>query len=60
MDQFGGEKGRKYMAKRFRETLLKNSHKSMQKQKEDLNTVLNNWQGDKDQIDDILVLGVKL
>ena len=60
VDQFGGEKGRKFMSKRFKQTLIENSQKPMQQQKENLNTVLKQWQGNKDQIDDILVLGVKL
>lgn len=60
VDQFGGEKGRKFMSKRFKQTLLKNADKTMKDQKENLNNVLKDWQAEKDQIDDILVLGVKL
>ena len=60
IDQFGGEKGRKYMSKRFKKLLLENAHKSMQEQKENLDKEINNWQGNNSQIDDILVLGVML
>ena len=60
IDQFGGEKGRKFMSKKFKQTLLENADKPMQQQRENLNIKLKNWQGKYDQIDDILVLGVKI
>lgn len=59
-DQFGGPKGKKFMYKRFRETLLKYSKLPMQEQKEVLNNTLMEWMGEEEQVDDILVMGVKV
>jgi len=66
-DQFGGEKGRKFMTLRFRELLQNIHHHPMAKQKEILETTLRDWmqypgleKNNYDQIDDILVLGICL
>jgi len=59
-DQFGGTDGRKFMKKRFRELLLKIHKDPMQEQKKLLNDILVEWQGDEEQVDDILVMGVKI
>ena len=66
-DQFGGEKGRKFMTLRFRELLQSMHHEPMAKQKEILENTLSDWMKhpgpDKhkyDQIDDILVMGICL
>ncbi|MFD1551461.1 hypothetical protein DNU06_13335 [Putridiphycobacter roseus] len=59
-DQFGGPKGRKLMYNRFREYLLEISNNPIELQGELLNTRLMAWQGKMDQIDDILVIGLKI
>ncbi len=59
-DQFGGETGRKFMKKRFRELLEEVSIKPLAEQKEILNNTLNEWQGEHEQADDILVVGIKV
>ena len=59
-DQFGGEKGKKFMYKAFKQLLLANCEKSMETQKEILENTINNWMSEVDQIDDILVIGVKI
>jgi len=59
-DQFGGSNSRKFMRNRFKHLLLNNAHKPMSKQKEILNNTMNKWMGKTRQIDDILVLGVKI
>jgi phosphoserine phosphatase RsbU/P len=58
--QFGGENYLKFTTKRFKETLVKISKLEMEKQKQALENQLENWQGNKKQVDDILVLGIKL
>ena len=59
-DQFGGEKGKKFMTKRFKELLTSINTESMQKQKQILEQTISEWMGDKhEQIDDILVMGIK-
>ena len=59
-DQFGGPKGRKYMAKRFKEHLVDIQHLSMDEQKENLNKAIEDWQGTLEQVDDILIIGVRV
>jgi serine phosphatase RsbU (regulator of sigma subunit)/HAMP domain-containing protein len=60
VDQFGGPHNKKFMRKNFRSTLLSICNLSMELQKIRLNEVLSNWQGDTEQIDDILVMGIRV
>lgn len=60
VDQFGGEKGKKFMAKRFQELLLSIQDKSMGDQKNILESVIDNWKSNLEQVDDILVVGIKI
>lgn len=59
-DQFGGPKGKKFRYKQFRELLLDAQDKEIQKQDEHLEKVIDEWRGEIDQIDDIVVIGVKV
>lgn len=60
-DQFGGAQGRKFMVKRFRELLFEIHQKPINEQKQILDDTIENWRGGKQkQIDDILVIGIKL
>ncbi len=60
VDQFGGDLGKKFMTKKFRELLLSVQHLSMNEQKEYLLNTLIKWKGKHDQVDDILVIGIKI
>mgnify|MGYP006132841785 FL=1 len=59
-DQFGGPRGKKMMYKKFRDTLIANSQKDLSVQKELLRDSLHGWMGEEEQVDDILVIGVKV
>lgn len=59
-DQFGGPRGKKFRYKQFKELLVNNSHKPMNIQKEILNNVHDKWRESLEQIDDILVFGIKI
>jgi serine phosphatase RsbU (regulator of sigma subunit) len=59
-DQFGGHDGRKFMLKRFRELLLKIHSHPIEEQGRMLNEILEEWRGREEQVDDILVIGVKI
>lgn len=59
-DQFGGEKGKKFMRHRFREMLQSVHTLPMQEQKREIVNTLNTWQADYQQVDDILVMGFHL
>ena len=58
-DQFGGEKGKKFMVKRFNELLLAMQSQSMDEQCKTLDQTFENWRGNYQQIDDILIIGLK-
>ena len=58
--QFGGSKGKKFKYKPFKRLLSENRDKSMKEQKELLSNVFESWRGDLEQIDDVVVLGVKI
>jgi ligand-binding sensor domain-containing protein/serine phosphatase RsbU (regulator of sigma subunit) len=61
-DQFGGKDKKKFMTKRFKELLVEIYQLKETEQHEILETTLVNWmkEGNEEQIDDVLVLGVKL
>ena len=59
-DQFGGEKGKKFMSKNLKELLIANSTLSMQGQKELLATTFKNWVGELEQVDDVTLIGIKI
>ena len=60
MDQFGGGDRKKFGAQRFKELLLNNGHLSMPKQKELIASAHEEWKGKTVQIDDVLVIGVRV
>ena len=59
-DQFGGEKGKKFLKKKMRELLHQVSHLPMWDQRVQLEETLNSWQKTADQTDDILVIGLTI
>ncbi|MBC7125628.1 MAG: SpoIIE family protein phosphatase, partial [Bacteroidales bacterium] len=60
VDQFGGEDGRKFMIKHFKELLLEIHHKPMSEQRQILDETLKNWHGNTPRIDDVVVMGVRI
>ncbi len=59
-DQFGGPKHKKFMKGKLRRLLEEISRKPMKEQEKILDETLNNWKGNQPQIDDIVVIGVRL
>lgn len=59
-DQFGGPKGKKFKYKQLEELLASGAHLPMEAQKEKLNTAFENWKGGLEQIDDVLVIGIRI
>ncbi|PWJ38601.1 PP2C family protein-serine/threonine phosphatase [Sediminitomix flava] len=59
-DQFGGDKDRKFMKKKFRELLHSYEGMSMNVQRRRLEQTYNSWKGSQSQTDDIIVVGVKI
>lgn len=58
-DQFGGEKGKKYMVKRFQKLLMEIHLLPMIEQQEILEKTFLNWKGNLEQVDDVLVIGFR-
>jgi serine phosphatase RsbU (regulator of sigma subunit)/sugar lactone lactonase YvrE len=59
-DQFGGEKGKKFMVKSFAAMLNDLWQYPMTEQREKLEEAFNNWKGSNEQVDDVLVIGIKV
>lgn len=59
-DQFGGPKGKKFRYKQFESLLLDNCKKPFTHQKETLALAFDAWKGKLDQVDDVLVIGIKI
>lgn len=59
-DQFGGPMGKKYMIKNFRKLLMDIHKKSIKEQKQILEKSLDKWMANTKQIDDIIVMGVRI
>jgi serine phosphatase RsbU (regulator of sigma subunit) len=59
-DQFGGVKGKKFRYKYFKELLISLNGSSMQKQKEIIEQTFYKWKGDHEQVDDVLIMGIKI
>jgi serine phosphatase RsbU (regulator of sigma subunit) len=60
VDQFGGEKGKKFKSKAFRSLLLSIQDKSMEEQKTIIDEAFETWKGSLEQIDDVCVIGVRV
>ncbi len=59
-DQFGGPKGKKFMVKQFHDNLKSIHQYSIAEQQKELENQLSEWKGSFEQVDDILVIGIKL
>jgi serine phosphatase RsbU (regulator of sigma subunit) len=58
-DQFGGPKGKKFLYRRFRELLVEISTLPTDDQRDRINSAFNTWRGAHEQVDDILVIGIR-
>lgn len=59
-DQFGGPDGKKFKYKPFKDLLLQNALLPMQQQKAILEQTFRDWKGNNEQIDDVVILGLKI
>lgn len=59
-DQFGGVHNKKYKYKRLQELIVNNSDQSLEVLKSGLDDEIKNWKGNNEQIDDILVIGIRI
>ncbi len=59
-DTFGGQEGKKLTIKKFKQILLDIQNRTMQEQEKHLDDFIENWKADIEQVDDILIIGVRL
>lgn len=59
-DQFGGEKGKKFKYKNLNELIANNSSLLLQEQSKILSETFSSWKGSLEQVDDVLVVCIKL
>jgi serine phosphatase RsbU (regulator of sigma subunit) len=60
IDQKGGRGNKKFMSRKFKNLLIDIHQEPMQDQKNILDKTITDWMGDRPQIDDILVIGVRV
>jgi serine phosphatase RsbU (regulator of sigma subunit) len=59
-DQFGGPQGKKFKYRPFKDLLLEIHERPMEEQRRILSLIFEEWKGDLSQIDDVLVIGLRL
>lgn len=59
-DQFGGENVKKFNRKRFRNLLFSISKMHLQRQEKELAEHFDQWKGKREQVDDVMVIGIKI
>ena len=59
-DQFGGERGKKLMTKGLKQMLLSIQELSMNEQEIFINNFMEDWKRQEEQVDDILMIGVRI
>jgi len=59
-DQFGGGKGKKMMTKNLKDLLLSIQNMPILEQEKFLDSKFKSWQGEFEQVDDILVIGIQI
>ncbi|MGP8217289.1 MAG: tetratricopeptide repeat protein [Bacteroidia bacterium] len=59
-DQFGGPKGKKFKYKQLQQLIMDNCKLTMAEQKKILEQTLENWKGSLEQVDDILIIGMRV
>lgn len=59
-DQFGGPEGKKFKSGAFRDLLVEISTHPMAEQKQILEEKIQEWMGEYEQVDDMLVIGIRI
>ncbi len=59
-DQFGGPQGKKLKYKQLCNTLLQNKDLPSESQKENLLKLFSDWKGTLEQVDDVLITGIRI
>ncbi len=59
-DQFGGPQGKKFKNKQFKQLLIDIHKKDMTEQNAIFNKTFEDWKGELEQVDDVLVMGIRI
>jgi len=59
-DQFGGPRGKKFLYKKMNQYIASIADLSFNEQKQKLENTFNEWKGNLEQVDDVLLIGIKL
>jgi len=59
-DQFGGDTGKKFMSKNLKDLLISISHLPCKEQEEKIATAFVDWKKSYEQVDDVLIIGIKI
>jgi serine phosphatase RsbU (regulator of sigma subunit)/ligand-binding sensor domain-containing protein len=59
-DQFGGNDGKKYMSKNMKNFVVSICEKTINEQRDLLENEINQWMKNHEQVDDLLVIGIKV
>jgi serine phosphatase RsbU (regulator of sigma subunit) len=57
--QFGGPEGKKFQTRQLKEIIASNSSYPLDEQMQRLNYIFESWRSDKNQLDDVTIMGVK-
>lgn len=60
VDQFGGDRGKKFKAKSLKDLLIGMQDKSLNEQKLALNQQFEIWRGVLEQVDDVCIIGIRV
>ncbi len=60
VDQFGGEKGKKFKASNLKNLLATNASTNCESQLLEIENAFNTWMGELEQVDDVCMVGVKV
>lgn len=59
-DQFGGPKGKKFMPKQLKNILTEVSEDIIEIQEKTIRKAFNDWKGEEEQLDDVMIIGLKI
>jgi ligand-binding sensor domain-containing protein/serine phosphatase RsbU (regulator of sigma subunit) len=59
-DQFGGNRGKKFMYKRLKQLFISVAHLPMSEQENQIEKAFNDWRGNLEQVDDVCIFGVRI
>ena len=60
VDQFGGPSGKKFMRRRFRELIIRVSMLPISEHNEEFSRVFDDWKSNEEQVDDVLIISIRI